>query len=96
MIYQNSRYTKTEVVVDDGVGTFKLRKRFEFSKDNAIVHQFCEGDTLDGLADTYYNDPQLWWVFLEANPSIKTPLDIIYGTNLVVPNKNEVLRCLHY
>lgn len=96
MIYQNSRYTKTQINVNDGIGTFKLRKRIEFSTDNAIIHQYCDGETLDGLADYYYNDPQLWWVFLEANPEIKTPLELSYGTNLIVPNKNEVIRCLHY
>lgn len=95
MIYKNSRYTHTQVNIEDGIATFKPRTRFSFNTDNAILHQFCQGETLDGLADYYYNDPQLWWVFLEANPEIKTPMSVPYGMNLVVPNKNEVIRCLY-
>lgn len=96
MIYKNSRYTNTEAESTDGIAVFKLRKRFEFNKDNAIVHQFSQGDKLDGLALRYYKDPQLWWVILEANPQIKTALEIPYGYNLVIPDEKEVIRCLHF
>lgn len=96
MIYRNSRYTKTEVTQIDGVSVFKMRRRFEFSKANALVHEFKLGDRLDGLAMTYYKDPQLWWVFLEANTQYKSELDIPYGANLIVPSVNEVMKCLRY
>ena len=96
MIYRNSRYTKTPVINTDGTALFKLRKRFEFNHENAIIHQFSEGERLEGLANKYYNDPQLWWVILEANPQIKTALFINYGTSLIIPSEKEVLRCLHY
>lgn len=96
MIYRNSRYTKTSVINTDGTQIFKLRKRFEFNSNNAIVHQFSDGERLEGLALKYYNDPQLWWVILEANPQIKTALSIPFGTNLIIPSEKEVLKCLHY
>lgn len=96
MIYENSRYTHTNVDVDDNVSTFKLRKRFTFNNEGAIIHQFRQGDRLDGLALKYYEDPQLWWVFLEANPQYRSELDIEYGTNLIVPSKEEVIKCLNY
>lgn len=96
MIYKNSRYTNTGVEVKDGHSSFKIRNRISFSEDNAIVHQFTLGDRLDGLAMTYYNDPQLWWVILEANPQYRCEIDIPYGSNLVIPNVNEVRKCLMY
>lgn len=96
MIYNNSRYTKTSVINTDGTQVFKARTRFEFNTDNAIVHQFSEGERLEGLANKYYNDPQLWWVLLEANPQIKLGINIPFGTNLVIPSEKEVFKCLHY
>jgi len=40
-----------------------------------------EGDRFDILAQTYYNDPQLWWIISIANPqfnqnSIYPPLGV--------------------
>lgn len=96
MIYQNSRYVKTGVVDDNGLATFKLRTRYNFGKSGALVHQFSLGDRLDGLAMTYYKDPQLWWVILEANPEFRSEIEIPYGTNLVIPSYNEVMKCLKY
>ena len=96
MIYRNSRYTKTGVEVQDGHSSFKLRVRMSFNLDGAIVHQFSLGETLDGLANKYYNDPQLWWVILEANSQYRSELDIPYGTNLTIPNIDEVMKCLMY
>lgn len=96
MIYQNSRYTKTSVEDNYGVANFKLRTRFSFGKQGALVHQFTLGDRLDGLAKTYYKDPQLWWVILEANPQFRSELEIPYGTNLIIPSYNEVMKCLKY
>lgn len=96
MIYKNSRYTKTSVENTDGISVFKLRKRFEFNTDNAVIHQYSEGDSLEGIALNYYNDPQLWWVILEANPQVKNALEVPYGTNLVIPSEKEVVNCLLY
>lgn len=96
MIYRNSRYTKTPVNVVDGVSTFKLRTRFTFNTNGAIIHQFTASDRLDGLAQEYYKDPQLWWVILDANPQFSSELEIPLGTDLVIPSVNEVMKCLRY
>ena len=96
MIYRNSRYSKTPVSVLNGVNTFKLRTRFNFSTKGAIIHQFNASDRLDGLAQEYYKDPQLWWVILDANPQFSSELEIPLGTDLVIPSVNEVMKCLRY
>lgn len=96
MIYRNSRYTKTGVEVEDGHSSFKLRIRTSFNTTGALVHQYSLGDTLDGLANQYYNDPQLWWVILEANPQYRSAFEIPYGTNLTLPTLDEVMKCLMY
>lgn len=96
MIYKNSRYTKTKVYDNDGVPVFSIRRRFSIGLENATVHLFSEGDRLDGLANTYYHDSQLWWVILEANPKYRSELDINYGDTLVIPSYEEVMKCLTY
>ena len=96
MIYQNSRYTKTGVEDRNGQVNLKLRTRFNFGTDGTIVHQYALGDRLDGLANIYYKDPQLWWVILEANTQFRSELEIPYGTNLVIPSYIEVMKCLNY
>ena len=96
MIQENSRYTKTHVDILNGSAVFKMRKRFEFNTNNALIHQFTVSDRLDGLALQYYQNPQLWWVILEANPQFRSELDIPYGTDLVIPSLNEVRKCLRY
>lgn len=96
MIYRNSRYTKTPVDTTYGSAVFKMRKRFEFNTNNAKIHQFTASDRLDGLALEYYDDPHLWWAILEANPQFKSELEIPYGTELVIPTLNEVMKCLRY
>ena len=78
-IYKNSRYTSTSLQDRDGKSIFKIRERMYFSLENARAYEFTEGDTLDGLAYSYYGDSQLWWVILEANKQYKTPLEINHG-----------------
>lgn len=96
MIYKYSRYTNTPVTVEDTRASFKIRKRLNFNQENARVHVYTKGDTLDGLAKTYLGTSQLWWVILEANSQYRSPLDIKYGDNLVIPSKEEVIQCLKY
>lgn len=96
MIYTHSRYMNTQATNDDGITTFKIRRRLSFNLDGAKIHKFVNGDRLDGLAMTYYNTPHLWWVILEANPQYPTELHIKYGDDLVIPSYDEVIRCLKY
>lgn len=53
------------------------------------------GDRLDILANTYYNDPTLWWVISMANSNVlKTDsLFIIPGTQIRIPtNLGNILQ----
>lgn len=94
MLYQGSRYTKTKVVNDKGHSVLNIRTRMPISFRNAQTYIFTKGDRLDGLANKFYNDPQLWWVFLEVNTKYRSELDIKEGDELIVPNYSEVLSCL--
>ncbi len=94
MIYEGSRYTKTEMYDRDGALVFKHRDRFTFGMKNAIKHRFSEGERLDGLANKYYGNAQLWWVILDCNPKYRCEIDIPYGAELIIPSYEEVMKCL--
>lgn len=96
MIYENSRYMKAEVKDTDGIYIFKPRSKHTISSDGAKVHLFSAGDTLDGLANFYLGNPQLWWAILEMNPKYRSELEIPYGENLIIPSYHEVIKCLRY
>lgn len=96
MIYENSRYMKANVKEDEGIYVFKARSNFTISDMGAKVHMFSAGDTLDGLAEYYLGNSQLWWSILEMNPKYKSELEIPYGTNLLIPSYHEVMKCLRY
>lgn len=96
MIHETSRYVNTSIMDDNNTTVLRIRPRLSIGLTNAQMHTFCAGDTLDGLAQKYYNSPHLWWVFLEVNTKYKTELDINYGDNLIIPNYNEVMKCLQY
>lgn len=52
------------------------------------VHALQVGETLDRLADRYYNDPTRWRIIADAN-GVNDPLRIPPGTRLRVPLKSE-------
>lgn len=95
-IYRNSRYTKTKLYYrgDDSTITFKNRDRFNFNLSDCSVRVFQQGDTLHNIAYEYYNDTQLWWVILDANPTYRWEGDISYGYKLSIPTLEEVNKCL--
>lgn len=96
MIHENSRYINTDVIDDNNVSVLKLRTRLSFGLQNAKVHEFVAGDTLDGIAYKYYNNPHLWWVILEVNTKYKSIFDINCGDELIIPDYAEVMSCLNY
>jgi phage tail protein X len=75
---------------------FKNRPRMNFNLTNADTKIYSEGDRLDLIAYNYYNDSQLWWVILDANPMYSWEGEIPYGTPLIIPNISEVSKCLQY
>lgn len=49
-------------------------------------HQYVPGERLDQLATTYYNNPKLWWLIVEANPEVVDFIHLTQGTVLRIPN----------
>lgn len=97
MIFQYSRYTNIDLYDRDGVLTFERRKRIDFSDKQCSLHTLKDGDQLDNLSYTYYGTSQLWWVILDANPTINQfdiELNKLSGTQIRIPDFEEVLKCL--
>ncbi len=49
-------------------------------------------DRIDLLAVTYYNDPVLWKVIALANNLELLPVDLIPGTEIIIPSPRYVLN----
>lgn len=49
------------------------------------IHTFTSIDTLDNLADEYYDDPTLSWVIMCANPDFSLEFDIKPGDKIRIP-----------
>ena len=53
------------------------------------------GDRLDLLADTFYNDVDLWWIIATANPDVlrRDSYNLKPGLEIRIPlNTEEILR----
>jgi hypothetical protein len=51
-----------------------------------FIHQYKTGETLQGLAQTYFRNPALWWTIAEYNPEITDLLNIPVNTELRIPH----------
>ena len=60
----------------------------ESDGDIYIITQ--DGDRLDLLAHTYYNDSSLWWYIAKAN-NLKV-MNIPFGTSLRIPATTDFAR----
>lgn len=90
MIFEGSRYTKTNLYNRDGVSVFERREMLNFNVAGAMKHTVVQSDTLSTIAHHYYGDSQLWWVILEANPHYSCLFDIQIGDILLIPTREEV------
>ena len=92
-VYENSRYLHT--TLDTRLGwntqTLRPRKRFSFNQENCETYEWCEGDTLDGVAYKYYENTALRWAILDANPKYRTEFDICNGDKILIPDYDEVV-----
>ena len=93
MVYENSRYLHTPLVTRNDWNTpvFGIRQRFSFNEENYTIHEWVEGDTLDGVAYKYYENTNLRWAILDANPKYRTEFDIKNGDRINIPDYGEVV-----
>lgn len=88
------RYDSTQIFQRwDGKRTYLTTKYpiIQPNSDDAIIIT-NEGDYLDTLAYTYYNDPTLWWVIALANNLGKGKMSVPPGLQIRIPaNINAIL-----
>lgn len=96
-VYENSRYLHTRLFNRLGwdTPTLEIRKRFTFNQENYSTHEWCEGDTLDGVSYRYYGNSALRWAILDANPKYRTEFDIKNGDIILIPNYEEVVSLVN-
>ena len=96
-VYENSRYLNTRQSTRLGFDspTLEIRERFTFNQENCTMHEWCEGDTLDGVAYKYYGISALRWAILDANPKYRTEFDIKNGDSILIPDYDEVVNLVN-
>lgn len=96
-VYENSRYLKTRQATrlpwDSPV--LAMRERFTFNQESCVNHEWCEGDTLDGVAFRHYGISALRWAILDANPRYRTEFDIANGDVILIPDFEEVVSLVN-
>jgi nucleoid-associated protein YgaU len=89
MIFQGSRYARTEVVaVLDARGETAraLGLRRIPPTPGVVEHTVVEGERLDHLAQRFYGDPLKSWLILDANPEELNPFLLLRpGRRIKVP-----------
>ena len=96
-VFENSRYLHTKAYNRLGwnTPTLEMRQRFTFNQENYIMHEWCEGDTLDGVDHKYYNVSAFRWAILDANPKYRTEFDIANGDVINIPDYEEVVSLVN-
>jgi phage tail protein X len=96
-VYENSRYLHTRQSNRLGwdTPTLEIRQRFTFNQEDCTMHEWCEGDTLDGVAFRYYGICALRWAILDANPKYRTEFDIKNGEVILIPDYEEVVSLVN-
>ena len=96
-IYDDSRYTQTSIIPKSGYDTqiLRIRERVKFREEGSTLYQWKPLDTLDGVAYNFYENTNLRWAILDANPQYRTEFDIKVGDYLVIPDYEEVVDFLN-
>lgn len=92
MLFQGSRYLNTLLYENRETPILGIRRRYKFDLTNAVYYTVIQGDTLDGLAFKYYQNSQLYWAILDANPQYQSELEIKAGDIICIPPYEEVVR----
>lgn len=92
-VYENSRYLHTRQITRLGWNTpvLEMRSRFTFNQEKCSLHEWCEGDTLDGISYKYYENTAFRWAILDANPKYRSEFDIQNGDMILIPDYDEVV-----
>lgn len=96
-VYDNSRYLMDEMYynIEKGIDLLSIRPRASFTEDLYTYYEWCEGDTLDGLAFKYYGSCDLRWAILDANPEYRSEFNIEVGDILAIPDYEEVVELVN-
>lgn len=92
-VFQGSRYVKTPAYVRRGETLIlKMRERNHFKESSCSYYTVVVGDTLDGIAYKQYNNAQLGWAIMDANPKYQSEVEIKAGDILMIPPYEEVVK----
>lgn len=91
-VYQGSRYVKTPLFMRGDTPVMGIRTRNKFNLAEATYYTVIQGDTIDGIAYKRYNNAQLWWAIMDANPQYQSELEIKAGDVLCIPPFEEVVK----
>lgn len=94
MILRGSRYEGvrfTGIRTEDGKIRKFLHDRRVFTKEDigarSFEHTVVGQETFDSLADSFYDDQELWWLIADVNDFL-FPLDLKPGDVLLIPDKS--------
>ena len=92
-VFQGSRYVKTPAYIRKGETLIlEMRERVKFDESKSTFYTVVQGDTIDGIAFKKYNNAQLWWAIMEANPLYQSEIELKPGTILMIPPFEEVVK----
>ena len=78
------RYKDTAIYQHENKLFFGIRQPVEY--DSYILYTMIYGDRLDLVALKFYNDPELWWVIVEANSdNLWWPFTVVPGAQIKIP-----------
>jgi nucleoid-associated protein YgaU len=90
MIYSDSRYIDGDLPV--------VYREYTKSHEQAVyrtwpsyvvdysLYTVNEIDRIQGIANQFLGDPELWWRIMDVNPEILNPFQIPAGTTIRIPN----------
>ena len=61
---------------------------------NDLYYRVRSGDRIDLLANTFYGDPNLWWVIAHANDLEVLPTNLVVDAVLRIPSPSYVQEVL--
>ena len=92
-VHTGSRYIKSPIYARNGsTFIFTIREKTTYNPELATYYTVVEGDTIDGIAQKFYGNANLYWAILDANPQYLSELDIETGAVLMIPSFREVTR----